>query len=409
MAYDAPYAFNAEQKQAFRSAITSHEGWKDFRRANGINSANFSVSEMINAALVLGIDPALYGTARASSGKTEYRAETSEYKTTYKITTNQEKETMAHDSETETPRVIVETPRVKSGSGINAIALAIEAALADAIDADQVARIVDERIALAFKAAPSIKIECSGFDGTKRETRGHIHPSFNRLLRACSVRLPNGFVPNVWVTGPAGSGKTHGGTMLAETLGLPFHIHGATAMPHEILGYKDAGGTYHRTPFREAFEHGGVLMLDEVDAWDNGVLLALNAATSNGLATFPDGVIPRHKDCVIIACANTYGLGGTADYVGRSRIDAAFLSRFVKLAWDYDAALEIALSGNEAWAQRVIFARGRARVQGLKIMITPRDSQAGAALIEAGFTWDEAANMTYLAGLSSEQRKQIEG
>ena len=408
MAYDAPYAFNADQKQAFRAAITSHEGWKAFRLANGINSASFSVAEMINAALVLGIDPALYGTARPSSGKTEYRAETSEYKTIYKITTNQEKETMAHDSETETPRA-AETPRAKPGSGINAIALAIEAALADAIDADQVARIVDERIALAFKSAPSIKIECTGFDGNKRETRGHIHPSFNRLLRACSVRLPNGFVPNVWVTGPAGSGKTHGGTMLAETLGLPFHIHGATARPHEILGYTDAGGTYHRTPFREAFEHGGVLMLDEVDAWDNGVLLALNAATSNGLATFPDGVIARHKDCVIIACANTYGLGGTADYVGRSRIDAAFLSRFVKLAWEYDTALETALSGNEMWAQRVISARARARVNGLKIMITPRDSQAGAALIEAGFTWDEAADMTYLAGLSIEQRKQIEG
>ena len=110
-----------------------------------------------------------------------------------------------------------------------------------------------------------------------------------------------------------------------------------------------------------------------------------------------------------IACANTYGLGGTADYVGRSRIDAAFLSRFVKLAWDYDAALEIALSGNEMWSQRVISARARARVNGLKIMITPRDSQAGAALIEAGFSYDEAADMTYLAGLSIEQRKQIEG
>ena len=404
MAYDAPYAFNAEQKQAFRSAITSHEGWKAFRLANSINSASFSVSEMINAALVLGIDPALYGTARASSGKTEYRAE-------YRAETTKQETPMAHDSniETETPRVIVEAPRQKPASGINAIALAIEAALADAIDADQVARIVDERIALAFKNAPSIKIECSGFDGTKRETKGHIHPAFNRLLRACSVRLPNGFVPNVWITGPAGSGKTHGGTMLAETLGLPFHIHGASAMPHEILGYKDAGGTYHRTPFREAFEHGGVLMLDEVDAWDNGVLLALNAATSNGLATFPDGVIPRHKDCVIIACANTYGLGGTADYVGRSRIDAAFLSRFIKLEWQYDTALEIALSGNESWAQRVIGARARARVNGLKIMITPRDSQAGAALIEAGFSYDDAADMTYLAGLSIEQRKQIEG
>jgi hypothetical protein len=35
--------------------------------------------------------------------------------------------------------------------------------------------------------------------------------------------------------------------------------------------------------------------------------------------------------------------------------------------------------------------------------------QAGAALIAAGFTSDEAADLTYLAGLSADQRRMIEG
>jgi hypothetical protein len=54
-------------------------------------------------------------------------------------------------------------------------------------------------------------------------------------------------------------------------------------------------------------------------------------------------------------------------------------------------------------------ARERARSAGLKHLIDARQMQAGAALIAAGFTSDEAADLTYLAGLSKEQRRMIEG
>jgi hypothetical protein len=103
------------------------------------------------------------------------------------------------------------------------------------------------------------------------------------------------------------------------------------------------------------------------------------------------------------------GLGANADYVGRAKIDAAFLSRFpVRLDWQYDEVLERAICGNEDFASRVQRARERAKSAGIKVLITPRDSIAGAALIAAGMSSDEAAQVTYLANLSPEQRRIIE-
>ena len=193
-------------------------------------------------------------------------------------------------------------------------------------------------------------------------------------------------------------------------MGLSFHFNGAIANAFELLGFIDAGGTYHRTAFREAFENGGAYLFDEVDGSDNSAILALNAALANGQCQFPDGMVKRHPDTVIMASANTHGLGATAEYVGRARIDGAFLDRFgVRFNWGYDNALEIAISGHEGFARRVIAARTRASVAGLKVLITPRASQAGAALIAAGMTEDEAAEMTYLANLSADQRKIVEG
>jgi hypothetical protein len=45
----------------------------------------------------------------------------------------------------------------------------------------------------------------------------------------------------------------------------------------------------------------------------------------------------------------------------------------------------------------------------MKHLIDPRHTIAGAALIAQGFTSDEAAEMTYLAGLSADQIKIVEG
>jgi cobaltochelatase CobS len=140
------------------------------------------------------------------------------------------------------------------------------------------------------------------------------------------------------------------------------------------------------------------------------VTLALNGALANGLSAFPDGMVRRHKDSIFVAAGNTVGSGATAEFVGRNRLDAAFLSRFpVKIEWPRDPAIEKAIAGNDAWASRVMTARARAASAGIKHAIDPRHTQAGAALIAAGMSMDEAADLTYLAGLPDAQRRTVEG
>ena len=235
------------------------------------------------------------------------------------------------------------------------------------------------------------------------------HEKLPALLKACSARTTDGFAPNVWISGPAGSGKTRAAMEVAKALGLEFHYNGALTMAHELLGFRDAGGNYHATPFRNAFTAKSLYLFDEVDGSDNGALLPLNAALANGHAAFPDGTHDRHIDSRVLAAANTWGLGATADYVGRAKLDAAFLNRFpVKIHFDYDLELERAISGNPDYAKSVQKAREKARQAGLKVVITPRDTMAGAALIAAGFSTKEAAEMTYLASLTADQRRMVE-
>ena len=269
-----------------------------------------------------------------------------------------------------------------------------------------IARMVEAKL----EGTQTIRIEVGRADGSVGKVEGHSHPKLATLLRALSVRQANGYSVNIFLVGSTSSGKTHGAGQAAKAMGRSFGAHGAMMMSHELMGFIDASGHYHRTPFRDAFENGGVVLLDEVDSWDASVTLSLNAALANGYASFPDGMIPRHPDCIIIGGANTHGTGATAEYVGRNRLDQAFISRFpVRIEWNPDPALEVAISGNPEFARRVQAARERARASGLKHLIDARQMQAGAALIAAGFTSDEAADLTYLAGLSKEQRRMIEG
>ena len=269
--------------------------------------------------------------------------------------------------------------------------------------------VADEVFARLDRRAPR-RIELTRQGVALPQVQGHQHPQFERLLRLATSRTGEGFVPNIWITGPAGSGKTTGAKMVAQALGVPFYVNGALETKFEATGYKDAAGHYHPTEFRRAFGAPSVYLFDDIDGCDsNGPVLALNSALANNLMAFPDATVDRHPDCIVIATANTWGLGATADYVGRIRFDAAFLDRFGgKLQWGYDEDFEAAICGNVEWAKRVQSARARAAANGLKVLISPRASIAGAAYLAAGFDPDEVAEMTYLAGLSAEQRRLLQ-
>lgn len=272
--------------------------------------------------------------------------------------------------------------------------------------APEIIRTVERRL----ENVQTVRIEVARWDGTTGTTEGHSHPQLARLIRAATSRQDDGFVPNLFLTGGTGVGKSHAAKQVAKALGLEFYAHGAMNQTFELLGFVDAAGNYHATEFRRAFEFGGLVLFDELDSWGPDATLALNLPLSNGYCPFPDRTVERHKDCIVIGAGNTWGTGATADFVGRNRMDAAFMSRFpIKIPFDADPALEIALAGDAAFARRVQAARERARAAGLKHLIDARQMRAGAALIAAGFTSDEAAQMTYLAGLSDEQRRMIEG
>jgi cobaltochelatase CobS len=235
------------------------------------------------------------------------------------------------------------------------------------------------------------------------------HPMLETLILTVSARDLAGHRINAWLAGPMGSGKTTAARMAAEALGLAFAPMGAMSQAHELMGFVDAGGAFHSTPFVEAYRNGGLVLLDELDSADPTITLILNGPLDNGRMTLPTGeVIHRHPDCVVIGAGNTYGNGATAEYVGRNRLDGAFLDRFAFLDWAYDEALETALAGNAAWSGRVQSARRRAAKAGLKIAITPRASIRGAALIRQGLAPDAVARMTYLRGLTDAQIQQIE-
>lgn len=196
---------------------------------------------------------------------------------------------------------------------------------------------------------------------------------------------------HVWIAGPAGSGKTTAAEQVAQALSLPFYFNGAIDTEYKLSGFVDANGRIVSTAFRRAYTDGGVYLFDEADASLAPALLAFNAALANGHADFPglETPVKKHAAFHCMAGANTFGHGGTFEYVGRARMDGAFLDRFSMLRWDYDAELERALAGNDKWTAHVQRLRSKAAERGLKVIISPRASIRGARKLAAGLSWDD--------------------
>jgi cobaltochelatase CobS len=266
-------------------------------------------------------------------------------------------------------------------------------------------------------ASPTTTIEVITRDTVKTISGAH------KALEDVLFELNND--EHVYLYGPAGSGKTTLAEQAATALDKDFYKSGAILSKHELIGFVDAGGAYHTTAFRTAFETGALFLFDEMDASAPEAILALNDAMSNGSYTFPDSPIALKKGdgFLAIGCANTIGKGATREYIGRAPLDGASRNRFAKLEIGYDEQLELRL-GREAFKQyggaddaRQLFdtvyseikaVRKHIAKRKLSIILSPRDTIRCAKSMAGGKTADDVRDSVIYVEFTDDQRKAAE-
>lgn len=262
------------------------------------------------------------------------------------------------------------------------------------INQEQINGFIDNKLAKHSK----VIIVDNKQTGVKKNL-GIQHYNFEHLLHFAKNRI------NVQLTGAAGSGKTKGAEIAAEALGLNFYSIsvGAMTTKTDFQGYLDARGAYVLTLFRTAYELGGLFLLDEMDAGNANVLTTINMALGSDVASFPDGMINRHKDFVLVAATNTYGNGADRMYVGRNQLDGASIDRFVLLDWDYDENIEDAITSNRRWTRYVQACRKNLFAAKIRFIISPRASIFGGTMLDDGMNIDMVKSSCLFKSLTKEQ------
>ena len=270
------------------------------------------------------------------------------------------------------------------------------------VDEAAVGAIVDKKLA-EFRKKQVKVIEVKQPDKLPNKVIGVCHYLTEQIAQVCNVGV------HQMLVGPAGGGKTTCCEKVAEILNLKFYPMsvGPQTTKSDLLGFIDAAGNYHTTPLREAFANGGLLLLDEVDAANAGVLTIINALLANGYCSFPDGVIQRNENFRCICACNTYGRGADRQYVGRNQLDAATLDRFAVVDFDYDDNLERMIAGNDAWVDKVQQYRKRAFELKMRVVISPRASVFGAKLLASGMKEKLVEEMVIWKGVSAEIRSKL--
>lgn len=210
---------------------------------------------------------------------------------------------------------------------------------------------------------------------------------------------------HIYLYGPSGTGKTVTAEIIADEMFgegsmVKGSFHPEAAHPllnaEDFFGFTTAGGDYVPGVVYDwlSKESGGILLLDEMDAANAALLVALNAvlALDPGKTwKFPNGeVLTRTERHVIIGGGNTNGEGATTAYKGRNALDAATLNRFFFLEFGYDERFERDLFGtddlSDEWVRYCHAVRKAAQQNGAEVLVTMRTLAKGISLLSGGMS-----------------------
>jgi MoxR-like ATPase len=295
----------------------------------------------------------------------------------------------------------------KAGDPAAALADLISQLAGQGLDPEQVRDMVTEEVKRQVTEVGIVSIEIKLAD-TTTELPQLSHSALPEIVAILAAGL------NVFMVGPAGSGKSTIAHQAADALGIAFYALslGPTTPTSKLFGYMDAQGNYVRTPFREAYENGGVILLDELDNGHPGLVAEINQATANGYCAFADGMIKRHEDCRIVATGNTFGRGPDRLFVGRNILDAATLDRFTTVEILIDERLESRIARGfandenrpliEDWIGYVQQVRRKVESQKLAVIVSPRATIEGAKLLACGLERSRVEEIRLFAGMGAD-------
>ena len=202
------------------------------------------------------------------------------------------------------------------------------------------------------------------------QIKGIVNPKFARIMKY----LVKG--ENVYMWGPAGTGKNVTAEQCAEALDMPIFYMNTIYTKYDLCGYMDAQGNYVPTTFYN-FMHApkGLFFFDEYDNSQSAATVCFNNLLEKGEYTFPNGETLRldenHK---IIAAGNTNGQGATEEYNDRYQMDESNRSRFMFVPVTYDPAVEKSIVGESTDILDFINDMRRVRNEiGIKLILGYRE------------------------------------
>lgn len=183
------------------------------------------------------------------------------------------------------------------------------------VEEQEVKRALEEALAKAEKERKLMQELGIRFSSTDTPTR------IKRTIEAG--------IKNIWLCGPAGSGKSMMTRQVAAELGLPYLCIscGIGTSSTEFVGYKYP--TRESTKFAEYYSKPSIILLDEFTALDPAVAQICNAALANDEIETTTGTVYRDPNCIIIATSNTFGGGASRQYVANNQLDASTIDRFI--------------------------------------------------------------------------------